>query len=173
MRQLQKTEARKFFKKNLPARGYELHLLLENIQYARNVASMFRTADAAGVNKMHLTGITKCPPFGKDLKKASRSKERSVPWVYQQHTGKVLNTLKKHGFTIVALEITDESIPIDQSFRFTNTNNKICVVVGSEVYGVTNKTLEKCDGALYIPMYGKGASLNVAVSAGVALFSMR
>lgn len=173
MRQLQKSEAKKFFKKNTPARGYELVMLLENIQYARNVASMFRTADAAGVKKMYLTGITKTPPFGKDLKKASRSKERSVPWKYYEHTGKILNTLKKQGYSIIALEITDSSIPIDQAFRFTNTNNKICVVVGSEVYGVTNKTLQKCDGAMYIPMYGKGASLNVAVSAGIALFTLR
>ncbi len=48
---------------------------------------------------------------------------------------------------------------------------KICFIAGSEVYGVTRQTLEKIDLSVYIPMFGKGASLNVSSSVAVVLYS--
>src|SRR5690606_23312335 len=132
---------------------------------ARNVAGIFRTADAAGVRRIYLTGISHQPPFGKDLAKASRSKEKSVEWMYEKDTGKVLQMLKKQGFYTVALEITDEGAPIEQLQDMISDQDKICIIVGNEVYGVINTTLEKCDASVYIPMYGRGGSLNVGVSA--------
>jgi 23S rRNA (guanosine2251-2'-O)-methyltransferase len=173
MRQLRKREAKKFFKEKVVRRSYTLYLLMENIQYASNVASLFRTADAAGVNRIYLTGISQQPPFGKDLKKTSRSKEESVEWMYEKDTGKILNTLKKQGFKILALEITDSGVELDDINRQIHGESKVCLVVGNEVYGVTNSTLEKADVSVYIPMYGKGASLNVATSAAIALFAMQ
>jgi tRNA G18 (ribose-2'-O)-methylase SpoU len=56
--------------------------------------------------------------------------------------------------------------------KLTDANEKICFVLGSEVFGVTNDTLRNCDEAVYIPMYGKGSSLNVATSAGIVLYSI-
>jgi tRNA G18 (ribose-2'-O)-methylase SpoU len=43
-------------------------------------------------------------------------------------------------------------------------------VVGHEDHGVTKATLAACDAAVFIPMYGKGRSLNVAMSLGVVAF---
>ncbi len=148
-----------------------IYLILENIEYARNVAGIFRTADAAGVKRIYLTGITKTPPFGKDLRKASRNKEASVEWC-KGDTGKIIHTLKKQGFRIVAIELTDKSIPMDTLDRTLQRENKICFIAGSEVYGIVKDTLAKCDLATHIPMYGKGASLNVGTSIGIVLYSI-
>src|SRR5690606_25458547 len=93
-------------------RNKTIYLILENIQYARNVASLFRTADAAGVRRIYLTGISHKPPFGKELRQTSRNSEDSVEWVYEETTGKVLETLKKQGVYIIAVELTDDAIPV-------------------------------------------------------------
>ena len=170
MRQLRKVEIKKVMKEE--KRDKEIYLLLENIQYARNVAAIFRTADAAGVKKMYLTGITQKPPFGKELKQASRNKEESMDWVYKETSGEVIQTLKKLGFVIVAIEITDKAVRLDKLADALKNEKKICFVAGSEVFGVNKATLERSDISVYIPMYGRGASLNVATSVGVALFSI-
>lgn len=169
MRQLKKQEIKKLSKEN--KREKEIYLILENIQYATNVAAIFRTADAAGVRRIYLTGISKTPPFGKDLKKTSRSKEDSVEWMKRETTGEVIQTLKKLGFKVIAIELTEDAIPLDQLKNEIASDQKICLVAGSEVYGVNKNTLEKCDKAVMIPMYGKGASLNVSTSVGIVLYS--
>jgi 23S rRNA (guanosine2251-2'-O)-methyltransferase len=170
MKQLSKVEVKRKMKE-VAKRDLEIFLILENIQYATNVASIFRTADAAGVRRIYLTGISQKPPFGKELQKTSRRKEDSVPWIYKDSPGEVIQTLKKLGYKIIAIELTDNAVRLDQLNEIVNQEQKICFVAGSEVYGITKSTLEKCDAAIYIPMYGKGASLNVSTSVGITLFS--
>jgi tRNA G18 (ribose-2'-O)-methylase SpoU len=143
----------------------ELYLLLENIQYAKNVASIFRTAEAFAVKKIFLSGISHTPSFGKNLQKASRKKELRVPWQYIDNAGMITNKMKKRDFQIIGVEITDESVEVAKFIP----NDKILLIVGNEVYGITQNTLDKLDGSIHIPMYGKGSSLSVGVACGVAL----
>ena len=170
MKQLRKIEIKHLMKEE--KRDREIVLLLENIQYARNVAAIFRTADAAGIRKMYLTGISQKPPFGKELKQASRNKEEALNWEYKETTGEVVQSLKKQGFFVVAIEITDQAVRLDRLKDILQDKQKICFIAGSEVFGVNKATLERCDASVYIPMYGKGASLNVSTSVGIALFSI-
>jgi len=169
MRQLQKKEVKKMFKEH--KRDIEIYLILENIQYARNVASIFRTADAARVNRIYLTGISQTPPFGKEMQQVSRHKEDSVEWMAHKDTSRLIEGLKSKGFKVVAIELTDEAINNLDLPTMLDGVDKVCFVAGSEVYGITKSTLAKCDSSVFIPMYGKGASLNVSTSVGVILFS--
>lgn len=171
MKALNKKEIKKLINKE-SKREITIYLLMENIEYARNVASLFRTADAAGVKKIILTGISKTPPFGKEMRQVSRNSEGSIPWVYEETTGKAIQTLKKQGFYIIAVELADSAFAFTELKDKTKGKDKICILLGSEVYGVKNSTLEKCDAATFIPMYGKGASLNVANAGTVILFSI-
>ena len=171
MKLLTKKEIKKLVNKE-STRDKEIWLILENIEYARNVASMFRTADAAGVKKIILTGISKTPPFGKEMRQVSRNTENSVPWVFEETTGKAIQKAKNQGFYVVAVELTDSAIPMDDLKKKLIDKNKVCILLGSEVFGVKNSTLEKCDLSVFIPMYGKGASLNVANAGSVVLFSI-
>ena len=63
-----------------------------------------------------------------------------------------------------ALEITAESEP----YCAAGYGDRVLLVAGHEDHGVTNRTLAACDRAVYIPMYGKGSSLNVGVSLAIA-----
>ncbi len=165
MKQLRGTDLKKF-KKDIAKHTKKIIVILENIQYANNVASIFRTCDAAKVEKIILTGISQKPPFGKELRKTSRNKERSVTWEYHENIGKILQKYKALSYQIVGVEITDNSIDY-KTFSFSD---KICLIFGNETYGITKKTLERLEHTVYIPMYGKGSSLNVSVSCAIALF---
>lgn len=168
MEQLRGINLKRFNKQN-KRHAHEIVLLLENIQYANNVASIFRTADAIKVSKIILTGISHKPPFGKELRKTSREKEKSVVWEYEEFSSNAINRLKKRGFRIVGLELTDQSTNF---YDYKSKSDKLCIVLGNETYGIVKKTLSKLDDSVYIPMYGKGASLNVAVSTAVLLYQL-
>jgi tRNA G18 (ribose-2'-O)-methylase SpoU len=167
MKPLQKKEIKKLFKEY--KQKVEFVLIAENIQYARNVAELFRIADALRIQKIILTGISQKPPFGKDLVKVSRTKEDHVQWEYTEKSFNAIVKLKSQGFVVTALEITDEAVDV-KSYIGNLKSNKIAIVIGNEVYGVTRELLNHCDNSVYLPMYGKGGSLNVSVSLGILLY---
>jgi tRNA G18 (ribose-2'-O)-methylase SpoU len=170
MKQLRKKDVQKHFK-DLPNRIHEIILTLENIQYATNVANIFRSSEAAGVSKLYLAGATKTPPFGKDLRKVSRATEDRLSYEYTPNIVDHLRKLKEEGYTIIAIEVTDNNILLDDLKDFLSDKTKVCFVAGSEDSGVSQKVLDLCDCSVTIPMYGKNASLNVNVSVGIVLFS--
>lgn len=155
----------KDFLKTLERPERELIFLLQDLEYAANVGSAFRIADACGVRRMVLTGITTCPPHPQ-VRKIARGRDRRVAWTYVEQADEALVGLKEEGFTICALELTASSVP----YYAADYPDKLCLVVGHEDHGVTKRTLAACDMAVFIPMYGKGASLNAHVSLGVAAY---
>jgi tRNA G18 (ribose-2'-O)-methylase SpoU len=146
-------------------------LILPDIRSAINVGALFRTADAAGVSHIYLTGYTPRPTdsFGriqKDIAKSALGAQTWIPWAYKKTLAPLLTSLKKDGFTIVALEQDERAV----DYRKLKVPTKIAFIVGPEVEGLNKKILDKCDAIVSIPMYGKKESLNVSVAAGVALF---
>ncbi len=144
-----------------------IHIVLDNIRSRENVGSIFRTADAAGVKKIYLCGITPCPPHPK-IEKASLGAETYVPWEYYKDAWRLLQHLNKEHVNIIALEQTKVSIDL---FKF-KPQLPIALVLGNEVRGLSPKILKYCDKKISIPMYGKKESLNVAVAAGIAIYSI-
>jgi 23S rRNA (guanosine2251-2'-O)-methyltransferase len=152
----------------------EMVVLLHNIRSAHNVGSIFRTADAAGVSIMYLTGYTPRPidRFGrpqKDIAKTALGAETSVPWESAPRPTKVLKKMRESGWHIVGLE-QDERAGDYRTFR---AKNKTMLVVGNEVRGLSPELRRACDALIEIPMYGTKESLNVSVAAGIALFALR
>jgi 23S rRNA (guanosine2251-2'-O)-methyltransferase len=154
-------------------------LIVYNVRSLYNVGSIFRTADALGIKKIYLSGITPAPidNFGNyrsKIKKVSLGAEKFVPWEkVAKSTKKVLSLieqLKKEGYKILALEQAKTSVNIFKS-KFSN-NKKLCLIVGNEVSGLPAKILKVVDKILEIPMYGKKESLNVSVAFGVAGYQL-
>jgi 23S rRNA (guanosine2251-2'-O)-methyltransferase len=146
----------------------KLILVLYNIRSRENVGSIFRTADAAGVSKIYLCGITPMPPHEK-ISKTALGAEEFIPWEYCKQSWRLLAKLKKGGINIVALEQTKESKDI---FKF-NPKFPLALVLGNEVRGLSPKILKYCDDVVHIPMYGRKESLNVAVATGIALYAIK
>ena len=163
---LRGTELKRFLRK-CERPDLELHILLADVEDPVNVGAAFRIADAVKAASVILTGITPTPPH-KLIDKVGRRKDRKVPWKYVEKPKEAIDALRDNGCQIVALELTAEAKPY-QNFNF---NSQVCIIVGHEDHGVTKAVLEQVDDAVYIPMYGKGASLNVSVSLGVACFQV-
>jgi len=166
---LSKKQIKKFFKG--ARRGKDIIVMLESVQYARNVASIFRTADAAGVKEIILTGISQKPPFGKELRKTSRNKEKSIHWEYYDTSLQAIKRLKKDGYYIVCIELTNDSEDISRLSYIISDKERVCFIFGNEVHGMSNKTIQEAHKSVSLPMYGRGASLNVSTTAGIVLYS--
>lgn len=151
----------------------EVIVILDNIRSTFNVGSIFRTADALGVNQIILGGTTPSPVdrFGReraDVAKVSLGAEKSVSWKYAEKIIPVIKNLKKQGYKIIAVEQSEKSI--DYKKVKLVKGEKVVFVMGAEVEGVDKNILKLADVVAEIPMLGQKESLNVSVSFGVALF---
>jgi 23S rRNA (guanosine2251-2'-O)-methyltransferase len=167
MKQLRGTGLKRFlrgYRKTHPTTK-QIVFLLQSVEYPVNVGSIFRIADACDVEEVVLTGITPTPPHP-TISKVARGKEQRVRWRYVKSPQEVIASLKGDGYIICALEITDQSVPY-YAFDYPA---RVCLVVGHEDHGVTRQTLALCDAAIFVPMYGKGRSLNVHVCLGVVCY---
>ena len=150
-------------------------VILHNIRSVHNVGSIFRTSDAAGVNEILLSGYTPTPldRFNqprKDFAKVSLGAEKTVPWKYVRTLGPTLKKLQKENYLLAAIEQDEKSTPL---FGWRPPSDRpLAVLVGNEVRGISKPLLKKCDVILEIPMRGKKESLNVSVTAGIALFTL-
>jgi tRNA G18 (ribose-2'-O)-methylase SpoU len=140
--------------------------LLDNIRSAWNVGSMFRTADGAGVLRMHLCGFTSLPDHPRVIKTALGAQE-NIPWIYTPDGVDAARALKADGCRLWALEDSPGSISLFDA-PHTAEGQTIVLVVGNEVSGVDEGILELCDLSLYIPMGGIKKSYNAAVAFGIA-----
>lgn len=151
---------------------------MQNIRSLHNVGSIFRTADAVGIQKIYLCGITPEPTdrFGKvrpEIAKVALGAEKTIPWDASARsaraTSRLLEKLKKEGYKIFAVEQSRQSTPY---YRAGVKSGKIALVVGNEVKGLSPAILKKADKILEIPMRGKKESLNVAVAFGIVVFGL-
>lgn len=151
--------------------------ILHNIRSLYNVGSVFRTADAAGIEKIYLCGITPTPidQFGKyrqQLTKVSLGAEKYVAWEKFSSTTKLIDKFKKDGYKIFAVEQSKKSIPYHKLKKINVKKLKAALVLGNEVRGLPTSILKRADKILEIPMKGKKESLNVAVAFGIVVFSI-
>ena len=146
-------------------------LILHNIRSVQNVGAMFRTADAAGIDKIYLTGYTPAPldRFGrrrKDLHKSALGAEEFVRWEHKKSISALLAKLKKEKYYIIAIEQDKKSV----NYKEIKTKSKNAFIVGPEVTGIPKNILYKCDVIAEIPMHGQKESLNVSVALGIVLY---
>ena len=139
--------------------------ILQSVEYPANVGSCFRLADGAGMGELLLTGITPTPPNA-TIDKVARYKNLRVPWRYEKDPLEAVASMKDEGYQVIALEISDTAVP----YHTFSYSDKTCLVVGHEDHGVTKATLGACDAAVFLPMYGKGLSLNVHVALSIVTY---
>jgi tRNA G18 (ribose-2'-O)-methylase SpoU len=155
-----------------------------------NVGSIFRTADAAGVEKIYLCGITPAPTdrFGRPVSKITKvslDAEKWVTWEKVGQTTMIIDKLKRDGFKIYAIEQSKKSVPY-YKLKVKSEKLKVALILGSEMKGLSQSILKRADKILEIPMRGamvrqahhprnikRGKeSLNVAVAFGIVVFNL-
>lgn len=146
-------------------------LILEDIRSVENTGSIFRTAEGLGVGKIILVGTTPTPidRFGrkrKDFAKVSLGAEEMVGWSHIKDVKPAIQMLKLQGYKIIALEQDPRANDLTKEEKA----NKLCLIVGNEVNGVSRELLDLSDEIVQIEMKGEKESLNVAVATGIALY---
>ncbi len=142
-------------------------LFLDNVRSLYNVGAFFRTADAAGVERLCLCGITGRPPK-RAITKTALGAEETVPWEYSWDPAPLLQGIRARGFEIAAVETTVHAADLfDWLPRFP-----VCVIFGHEVDGIRPEVSAFADTHVRIPMPGVKHSLNVATAAGVVVYEL-
>jgi 23S rRNA (guanosine2251-2'-O)-methyltransferase len=161
-----------------------ISLIAHNIRSAHNVGSMMRTADGLGAAEIILTGYTPYPQCDQDTRlphlakkitssihKTALGAEINFPWKYFESIDEAIAYVKEQGYTCIALEQSPRSTNIVNAAVTPFKNmDKISLIVGNEVSGIDEATLDACDHIIEIPMHGMKESLNVSVAAGIALY---
>lgn len=165
----------------------KIAILLHNIRSAHNAGSIFRTAEAAGAERIYLSGHTPSPTdrFGrvqKDIAKTALGAEKMLPWERAVSPYRTIARLKSEGWKIVGVEQDKRAI----DYRKYKTRKPALFIFGNEVRGISPALRAKCDTLIEIPMHGSMVqqarhprhtrrgkeSLNVSVAAGIILFSV-
>ncbi len=144
-------------------------IVLDNVRSAQNVGSFFRTADAFGIERIALCGISSTPP-NREIHKTALGSELSVAWSYHSTTLECVEALRAEGYQIIAIEQIEGATMLD---RFeAKRDAKYALIFGNEVDGVDQAVADIVDGAIEIPQVGIKHSLNVSVSAGVIMWEL-
>lgn len=157
----------------------EIIVIAHNIRSTHNVGAIFRTAEGFGVHKIILSGYTPYPTLEIDTRlphisekltlqihKTALGAETMVPFEYSENAP--LQSLRDKGYRLVALEQNDHSINLADY----HPPEKIALLIGEEVHGITDDLLMECEDILEIPMVGQKESFNVSVATGIALYAL-
>ena len=157
----------------------EIVVIAHNIRSTHNVGSIFRTCEGFGVRKIILSGYTPYPLLKNDnrlphisrklhdqIHKTALGAETIVPFEYYDQLN--LSLLKAEGYRIAGLEQDARSVTLNDY----TPPNKIALLIGEEVHGITPEHRDFCDDLIEIPMVGTKESFNVSVATGIALYAL-
>ena len=147
---------------------FHITLICDNVTNTPNIGSLFRISDALGVEELIFCGENL--QLGKRMKKTSRSTEKYVSHKVESDILQVVTSLKAKRYIIIALEITDSSISLDDFIL--NTNQPIALIIGNENIGVSEDILKLADEIVHIKMFGENTSMNVVQATSITLYEL-
>ncbi len=153
---------------NFNKRTFPITLVCENVTNAPNIGSIFRIADAFGIEKLILCGDR--VPIGRKMTKTSRATEKVVNFEVNDNALDVVKNLKNENYSVISLEITSNSKPI-HIFQFS-IKKPIALIIGDENFGISKSVLKLSDSVIHIEMFGHNSSMNVGQAANIALYEI-
>ncbi|MDT0559185.1 TrmH family RNA methyltransferase [Ichthyenterobacterium sp. W332] len=147
---------------------FPITLVCDNVTNSANIGSLFRIADAFGIEKLILCG--EHIPLGRKMKKTSRATEKSVNYEIKKNALDVISELKSKDNFSIALELTENSQTIHK--LQLKLSKPITLVVGDENFGISEPVLKLCDLIIHIEMYGQNSSMNVVQATNIALYEI-
>lgn len=162
-------QQRNHYNTTFQKKTFPITIICDDVTNALNVGSLFRMSDAFGVEKIIFCGEHP-PVFGRKMMKTSRATEKTVPYAIAQDINEVILDYKSAQYSIIALEITNDSKPIT-NFDF-KSYKKIALVIGNENFGIQESILETVDATVHIDMFGNNSSMNVIQATNIALYEI-
>ncbi len=141
-----------------------LILVLDRITDVRNFGAIARTAECAGVHAIVIP-TKDAAQLNSDAMKTSAGGLNFVPVCREKNLHSAVMNLQYMGLQVIACSEQTERFIYQADFTAPTV-----ILLGSEEDGISNDLLKLADMKVKIPMYGKIDSLNVSVSAGVAIY---
>jgi tRNA G18 (ribose-2'-O)-methylase SpoU len=141
--------------------------VLDNVRSQHNIGSVFRTSDAFRIEELYLCGITATPP-NREINKSALGATESVKWQYFADTSLAVHQLKELGYKVIAIEQAADSINLEDYSPVAS--EKIALIFGNEVTGISDPVMEIVDACIEIPQFGTKHSFNVSVTAAIVLY---
>lgn len=144
-------------------------LVVEGVNDPENLGSLFRTAAGLGADAVVLDPTCADPLYRRSLR-VSMGHALALPWARARRWPEVLGQLRAEGWTLAAMTPAGA---VDLDDVGLAGVGRLAVLVGAEGPGLSPPTLATADVRVAIPMAAGVDSLNVATSAGVALWTAR
>ena len=148
-------------------RRFPLCLLAHRLSSPDNIGSLFRLADALGLEKLYLSGSSPHPPHRR-IHRVARATDRVVPWQRVQQPLPLIQQLQQQGYRIISLERTTASTDLED-FHLP-AGDRVCLIAGAERHGVEQALLDASDQCVHIGMQGQNSSMNVAMACAIAAY---
>jgi tRNA G18 (ribose-2'-O)-methylase SpoU len=142
-------------------------IMLDNITSSENVGSIARSAAALGINS-YLLPQQGPHPFGRRALRVSMGHMALLKTHRYDDIFETLKSLQSQGYTIIAAEITENSIPLSQ----ISIPNKWVLLMGHEGHGISKEVLKLCNRVVHIEMMPHIKSFNVAVAASIIMYNL-
>ncbi|WP_179320071.1 TrmH family RNA methyltransferase [Winogradskyella helgolandensis] len=156
------------YNSNFKKQKHPITVLCDNVTNAPNIGSLFRIADAFGIEKLIFCGSD--ISLGKRMTKTSRSTEKYVNHRVENDIETQINILKANNYYLLALEISENSQALT-AFKL-QTKQPIALILGDENFGVSETILKQVDAAVHINMFGNNSSMNVVQATSIALYEI-
>ena len=147
----------------LANRQPDLTVLAEHLHKPRNLSAIVRTCDAVGINEVHAV------PGEEGLAihwKTSQGAEKWMKVRAHEDLSSACSFLRNSGFQLVAAHLSESAA----DYRDLDYTVPTALVVGTELFGVSEQALALADQQVRIPMKGMTQSLNVSVACAVVLY---
>ncbi|MFC3883181.1 TrmH family RNA methyltransferase [Bacillus songklensis] len=149
----------------LPADAQKV-LLLDSIQDPGNLGTIIRTADAAGV-QLVVVGTGSVDLYNSKVIRSTQGAIFHLP-ITKGNLQDIIPVLKEQGVPIYGTSLEN-----GRPYTEVPPVGSFVLLVGNEGNGVEEQLLAQTNENLYIPIYGKSESLNVAVATGILLYYLR
>ncbi len=143
----------------------EIIVIADNLRTPENIGMLFRVSEAFGVKKVVLIGSS-WDLTNRKIIRTARSTTNNLSITQLEESTDLINELRNENFVCLALELTNNSIPIKE---YKLNTNKVALIIGAERQGVQDEILQKVHQAVHIDLFGKNSSINVvnALTAGL------
>ncbi len=151
---------------SIPNGKQPLLLMLDGLEDPHNLGAILRTCDAIEVDGV-IIGKNRSVGLTPTVAKVSTGAIDYVKVAQVTNLSRTLEELKKKGFWIVGCDLQES-----QDYRKVDYNMPLCIVIGSEGFGISRLVKSKCDINVVLPMTGHVTSLNASVATAIILYQV-
>jgi len=144
---------------DIDTRRHRLHIAIENFENDSNIGTVVRTANAFAADTVHIVGRKRWNRRG------AMVTDRYQHLMHHPDTDSVIAYAKEHGLTVVAVDNTPGSVPLETAAL----PERCLLLFGQEGPGVTTQAQDAATMTVSIAQFGSTRSINAGVAAGIAM----